>query len=74
MSGVEFITAFVLGRFELRILGYEVTVSPTTLLSLDEELCLLFEAHHERFRRIIDGFHTLESDKVRDKIFVFPFF
>ena len=64
MSGVEFITAFVLGRFELRILGYEVTVSPTALLSLDDELCSAFETHHVRLRRVLDGFHLLDSDKV----------
>lgn len=64
MAGVEFITAFVLDRFEIRILGYEVTVSPTVLLNLDEELCLAFETHHARLRRILDGFHVLESDKV----------
>ena len=66
MSGVDFITAFVLGRFELRILGYEVSVSPTTLLSLDEELCLALETHHDRLRRILEGFHALDSDKVSD--------
>ena len=64
MSGVEFLTAFKLGRFELRLVGYEVTVSPSTLLGLDEELCTLFELHHERFRRILDGFHLLPNDKV----------
>ena len=65
MSGVEFITAFVLDRFEIRILGYEVTVSPTILLNLDEELCLAFETHHDRLRRILDGFHVIETEKVR---------
>ena len=64
MSGVEFITAFKLGRFELRLVGYEVIVSPSSLLELDEELCTVFELHHEHFRRILDGFHLLPNDKV----------
>ena len=71
MAGVEFITAFVLDHFEIRILGYEVTVSPTVLLNLDEELCLAFETHHGRLRRIIDGFHVLESDKVSPRCILF---
>lgn len=64
MSGVEFITAFVMDRFEIRILGYELFVSPSTLASVDEELCVAFEAHHDRLRRINDGFHVLSSNKV----------
>ena len=65
MSGVEFITAFAIGKFELRILGYEVFVSPTQLLALDEEICVAFELHHSRLRSIIDGFHLLDNDKVK---------
>ena len=64
MSWVEFITAFAIDRFELRILGYEVHVSPTLIEALDESLAVAFESHYKGLTRILDGFHLVEHDKV----------
>ena len=66
MSSLEFLTAFRISKFEIRILGYEVSASPTLLSSLDEKLCPCFEIHHGELRQVHDGFHFLESAEVSE--------
>ena len=64
MSCVEFVTAFKIDRFELRILGYELVMSPTQVGYLDESLVPAFEAHYVELVRVLDGFHVVQSSKV----------
>ena len=64
MHWVEFITAFTINSFELRILGYGLFLSPTQLGLLDEKLSVAFEVHYERLVRILDGFHVIDPVKV----------
>ena len=68
MSWVEFITAFKIESFELRVLGYELFLSPTQLELLDERLSIAFETHYDRLVRVLDGFHVIHLDKVGTKL------
>lgn len=67
-TGLDFLTAFRLSRFEIRVLGYEVTVSPTLLAELDVHLCSYFEMYHADLRRVPDGFHFLDSCEVSEYV------
>ena len=64
MSCVDFITAFVINRLELRVLGYGITISPTQIALLDDELMPAFEVHYDQLLRVLDGFHLVGHDKV----------
>lgn len=64
MSSLDFVTAFRLARFEIRVLGLGVKMSPTSLLSLDQDLCLSFETYYRGLVNVIEGFHFLDSDQV----------
>ena len=64
MAGLEFMTAFRLKKFEIRILGCEVHLSPSSMASLDDKLCPCFELHHAELQQVLDGFHFLDSCEV----------
>ena len=64
MACVEFITAFVIRRFEMRILGYELHLSPTMIETIDESLALAFESHYHGLVQVLEGFHLIDTEKV----------
>ena len=63
-SCVDFITAFVIQRFELRVLSCEVQVSPTMIESIDDAQVVAFETHYRGLTRVLDGFHLIEHNMV----------
>ena len=61
---MDFVTAFVLNSFELRVLALDPGLSPSSLLDLDSRLQTCMELHCPSWMRVNDGFHILARDKV----------
>ena len=61
---MDFITAFCLGCFQIRMLGLGLHISPTLVDIIDQSLSSLLELHHHQLMKIADGFHLVSGDKV----------
>ena len=69
---MDLLTAYEIGSFMLRVLGFELHVSPTLLDQIDGRLMIAFDSHHDRLIRVLDGFHVLDHEKVSK--FIYPGF
>ena len=74
---MDMFSAYSVGSFEMRLLTFNVQVSPSEHDEIDESCLSCFTAHSHDWLQIEHGFHTcssFESDQVKVSCFFFFLF